>query len=264
MTDYNDPYLSMPAPEASESVRLPFDALYLAWANGQPALQGLGGLPCFGGWYAKVAAADQIEGLALPQSFGKYTHTFSKGKQELCYGSRAITVSILANRARWVKRNDDFDGSIDYREGDTRHIQWLCALFLTPDLGKYVPVVLTTKGSQVKKFNAAQKTWREAIDAADQKLARYPISAFAITVGSFGQKPVYEPAGEYTITPISAPAPIAEPIKRLIPRQLVGELTDLRIKASDWLIAWNKRYGNPAAQPTVNHNPAPVGEDIPF
>ena len=96
----DDPYLNMPAPDTSESVRLPFDALYLSWANGQPALQSLGGLQCFGGWYAKAIAADKIDGLTLPQSFGKYTHTFSKGEQELCYGSRAVTVSILASRQR--------------------------------------------------------------------------------------------------------------------------------------------------------------------
>lgn len=265
----DDPYLNMPAPDTSEGVQLPFDALYLSWENGQPALRELGGLACFGGWSAKVAGADKIDGLTLPQSFGKYTRNFKGGKSEPCYGSRAVTVSILGSRQRWVNRDDDRDGSMDYRPGDTKHIQWLCAMFLTPDLATYVPVVLTTKGTQCKRIEAAQKEWREAINATDSKLGRYPISAFAITIGSFGQQPTYETVGDgsktFTITPIKAPATIAEPAKRLIPRQLVSEFTELRIKANDWLVAWNKRYGAQAAAQTFsNSGPAVAGEDIPF
>lgn len=268
MTDFNDPYLNMPAPENSEGVSLPFSAVYLSWENGQPATRQLGGLPCFGGWSAKQKQADEIEGLQLPRSFGKYDRAFKGGNTEPCYGARLVTVSIFASRQRFHNRNDERDASMTWRPGDTRHIQWLAAMFLDASLSTFVPVVLTTKGTQTKRIDSAMKEWRDVIVATDAKLGRYPISAFAITIGSQGEQPVYEKVGDgaktYIITPIKAAIP-EDPTKRLIPPAVVQRLTELRQQANDWLVNWNKRYGqeqlqlaNGAAQP------AAVAEDIPF
>lgn len=246
MTD--DPYLNMPAPDSLEAVRLPFNVLYLSWENGQPQLRELGGPKCFGAWIAKKAQADEIEGLALPQSFGKYTRSYKSGEQEPCYAARTVTVSIFANRMRYVNRNDDKDGSMSWRPGFVQHIQWLAAMFLDQSLSSFVPVVMTTKGTQIKKINAAMKEWHDAIAIREAKLARYPISAFAITVGSYGEQPVYEKVtnpktGESSqITPIKA-AISADPAKRLIQPAVVQRLTELRLQAAEWLVNWNKMYG---------------------
>lgn len=263
----DDPYLSMPAPDTSEGISLPFQALYLSWENGQPQLRELGGLPCFGGWSAKQSQADDIDGLQLPRGFAKYNRTFKSGSSEPCYGSRLITVSLFGSRQRWVNRSDDRDGSMTYRPGDVKHVQWLAALFLDQTLTTFQPTVLTTKGVQIKRIDAAQKEWREAITASNGKLGRYPISAFAITIGSAGSQPVFESVGDdkkYTITPIKALIP-DEPDKRLIPPAVVTQLTDLRARANDWLVAWNQRYGQAAAQQHTNgSSTVPQGEDIPF
>lgn len=263
----DDPYLSMPAPETSEGVSLPYPALYLSWENGQPQLRELGGLACFGGWSAKQEQADEIDGLKLPRGFAKYNRNFKSGDSKPCYGSRLITVSIFAMRWRWVNRQDDRNGSMSYRPGDVKHVQWLAALFTDPALTAFTPAVLTTKGVQVKRIEAAQKEWREAINARNAKFARYPISAFAITLGSSGDKPVYESVGDkekYTITPIKALIP-EDPDKRLIPPAVVTELTELRKRSNDWLVAWTARYGSADDKAFASANVAPpAAEDIPF
>lgn len=184
MTDHNDPYAGLlnPTPNGSEAVRLPFPALYLAWSNGAPNQKQLGGVFYHGGWTGKQEQLAQYPDVQLPKSFGTFLQTSRDGKTWDAFGARFITAAIVASRQRFYDYNDPTQVSTTWRQGYTNHIQWLAALFVDGSLGKFVPVVLTTKGMQAKHMNDALKGWREAITAADAKLNKYPISAFALSL----------------------------------------------------------------------------------
>lgn len=267
MTDNFDPYagLTNPTPNGNEAVRLPFPALYLAWSNGAPNQKQLGGVFYHGGWTGKADQLAQYPDLQLPKSFGTFLQTSRDGKTWDAFGARFITAAIVASRQRFYDYNDPTQVSLTWRQGYTNHIQWLAALFVDGSLGKFVPVVLTTKGMQAKHMNDALKAWREAFTAADAKLNKYPISAFALSLGSYGEEPTFERVGkapkQSTITPIK-PVIVGDIAKRLVPADTAMALVDLRTKAADWLMAWAAQAGQ-APLPVSNAAPA-VAEDIPF
>lgn len=268
MTDNNnDPYAGLlnPTPNGSDAVRLPFPALYLAWSNGAPNMKHQGGIFYHGGWAGKAEQLAQNPDVQLPKSFSSFAQTSRDGNTWDAFGGRTITAAIVASRQRFYDFNDPTSISLTWRQGFTNHIQWLAAMFVDGSLRQFVPVVLTTKGMQAKHMNDALKAWREALTAADGKLGRYPISAFAVTLGSHGDEPTFERVGkapkQSTITPIK-PVVVGDLTKRLVQADIAPLLIDMRTKAAEWLGAWAAQIGQ-APLPVANAAPA-LAEDIPF
>lgn len=255
MTNNDDFYTQLPDPTRGEAQgeRLPFPALNLWWQNGNAQLKNLGGCQYYGGWQGEQK---QLEGQdwTLSKSWERYDFTTRDGKTIPSVGNRIVTVGLIANRTRYTRGQDIHDVRLTWEQGYSSHTQWLGAMFSNTAMTDIIPVVLTVKGTQAGNMFKAVKAWQEALATANKAWSNYAISAFALSFGTTGDerkaRMVGKTGSQSPIVPIEAC--IANVEKRLISRETIERMLDLRTQAKAWLDDWRNQYGRQATTITPN------------
>lgn len=248
-------YQNAPDPTRSEAQgeKLPFDALNVWWVNGSAAHKAAGGPRYFGGW--EVSAEQVAESTwGLPKSWEQYEAVGKDGSPYPAYGSRVLTLALIAKREKFTNYDDKNDVKLTFGQGYSSHTQTLGAMFFDKALTDFIPVVVTTKGVNAGKMNKAIKTWKEALGKANSAWRNYSLMAFALTFGTKGTEREQVSVGKGDkkswIVPIQ---PLIFNIEtRLIGRATVEAMLNLRMQAEPWLDDWRKRYGG-----------APDGAEVP-
>jgi hypothetical protein len=244
------------AEQTGEGVRLPFPVGYFHVINGDPRLKKAGETApalYFGGWACDSDKMGELvdDGAvpALPVGFVAYEGQGEKGSYNgLC--ARAITISAVANRQRWISGDGTASGPhFDAAKGLTRrHLQLLAMIYTGGKPWGYG--VLTAKGFQAQNVLKALGEWERAIAPLKKTLnaTQFPLSCFAISLGTAGEQPVYESVGKTAqtkITPIKAIIPSdldAEKLaKRFIGKNNLAINAERLAMAAEWLAAWKAK-----------------------
>lgn len=251
------------AARTGDGVQLPFPAANLWWFNGD-ARQKNAAKDCpplyYGGWATDAGKLQElIDSEAMPGPLSKWSAFEGTGDKGSWQGlaSRGLTFATLAYRKRWISQDGRSGPDYNAEAGLTRqHMQTLALAY--NDNKPWGYVVLTTKGYQVKYFTEAVAAWRKAIapfrKALNAPESMFPISAFAITLGTTGAEPRYESVGKGTstskITPIQAVVPDNFDAKlaggRFIGPQNLRASAEAIHQAAEWLAAWKKGAEAPA------------------
>lgn len=253
------------AEKTGEGVRLPFEVAYFHWMNGKPnAKNSAKDTPAlyFGGWAAdQTKIGELVDSGAVPEypaGFTAFEGAGDKGSWDgLC--TRSLTISIIANRQRWVSADGRTSGpDFDRATGLTRrHLQMLTLAYMGGKPWGYA--VLTAKGYQAQYLLAAVNDWAKAIAPFRKELnaTQFPLSAFAITIGTKGDTPDFQSVGTTATSKIT-------PIKAIIPEDLSAEKVSKRFigaqnlranaehlsQAAEWLASW-KQAANTQARATA-------------
>jgi hypothetical protein len=251
------------ADKTGEGVQLPFPVANIWWHNGD-ARQKTDAKDCpplyFGGWATDQGKLQElVDSEAVPGPLSKWSAFEGSGDKGSWQGlaARSLTFATLAHRKRWIGQDGKAGPDYDAAAGLTRqHMQTLALAYI--DAKPWGYVVLTTKGFQVKYFNEAVAAWRKAIAPFRKELnapeTMFPVSAFAITVGTLGAEPVFESVGRSSqskITPIRALVPDTLDAKavngRFIGPNNLRAAAEAVNQAAEWLAAWKKGADAPGA-----------------
>ena len=237
----------------SGAVRLPFAALTLRTLRGESKMKGTQpDARYFGGWAyndedsRKMLADGDL--LADP-SWDLYEATGEKGDYAE-HANRVAHVAVIKGRMRWS--NDQArQYSTKYFQGARMHIQYLAGLFKR-DKGTVSfcgMAMLTAKGIQASNLQKAIDLYANFIrtaTAGEPELMKLPRPAWIITLGTYGDKPVFETVGKgsatSTLTPIKAvlPKDAAELTKRRVPADVLDLMGQRYEQAAQWLGAWKQ------------------------
>lgn len=260
------------AERGGEGVKLPFPVLN-AWVyNGKAAnKRDAQTIPVlyFGGW---ATDNDELGKLVLNGSvptdldkWGGFEGAGTKGNTWNGRGTRYITAAFIASRARWIGQDGKAGPHFDKAQGLTRqHKQYLTMLYVNAKPWAYA--VLSAKGWQTSNVDNAIKAWAAAIapHRAALNAATLPLSAFALTVGTFGPEPHFKEVGsgnsKSVITPMEAgllPDSAEKVAQRFIGAPLMRQNAERLAQAAEWLTAWGKGKDTAAAE----LDEAPVGAE---
>lgn len=265
------------AERANDGVQLPFATAVIYWHNGQ-ASQKRFAKDCpplyYGGWATDpdkitelVEAGDATGPL---DNWSEFEGAGDKGSYR-AIASRTLTIATIASRKRWVSQDGKTSGpDYDKALGLTRqHLQLLALAYIG---GKpWGHVTLTVKGWQVKYLADAITAWNKAIAPFRKELnaTQIPLSAFAITLGTYGTEPNYVSVGQTAtskITPVQAVIP-ADLSAEKVGQRFIGA-HNLRVnaerldQAKEWLAAW--KQGRTAAADDNGADEAEAAPVIPF
>lgn len=258
------------AEKTGEGVQLPFEAANFWWINGKPnAKNQAKDCPAlyFGGWAAdKEKIGELVESGALTEYPAGFIHFEGAGDKGAWSGiaARSLTVSIVANRQRWVSSDGRSSGpEFDREKGLVRrHLQMLVLAYSSGKPLGYA--VLTGKGYQAQYLLAAVSDWSKAIRPFLKELnaTQFPLSAFAISLGTTGDAPDFQSVGTTAtskITPVKALVPTdlsAEKVsKRFIGAQNLRANAERLGLARDWLAAWKATAANGSTTPSSGDEP---------
>lgn len=243
------------AERSGDGVKLPFPALN-AWVyNGRAANKRdatAAPLLYFGGWATDDAELGKlILSGAVPSDLEKWVAFQDTGKKGNTWdgrGTRYITAAFIASRARWISQDGKAGPHYDKAKGLTRqHKQYLTLLFINAKPWGYA--VLSAKGWQTSNVDDALKAWAAAIapHRAALNATALPLSAFALTIGTFGAEPHYKEVGQGSsksiITPMIAgllPDSAEKVAQRFIGAPYMRDNAERLARAADWLAAWGK------------------------
>lgn len=242
------------AEKTGEGVQLPFPVANL-WVMNGDARQKNSAAACpmlyYGGWAGDATKLDELVQTGnVPAPLDKWAAFESPSDKGMWngLGARLVTAAIITSRSRWISSDGRSSGpDYDAAAGLTRqHGQFLALLYSQSKPWGYA--VLSAKGYQVANVRAAIKAWEQAIAPFRKELnaATLPLSAFAITLGTFGPEPKFVPVGKGNntskITPIEAMIPAelsADKVRqRFIGSQNVYANADRLEQARPWLAAW--------------------------
>lgn len=257
------------AAQESSGTRLPFFSLYAHIINGNPQLkESKCAARYFGGFSTDAdKMAEAVENGDIPAyPAGWVSYTGASGEKEFpAMGTRAITVAVIKGRQSWLDK-DGKSRAPDYdAQHSRRHLQYLCAY---ANAGSFFsPIVLTAKGHQVDRLIKSVEAWERAIAPHRKALnaTKLPRSAFWFTIGTSGEKPVFEEVGKTTthmITPVTAIVPpemkTADVAGRFVGKDNVRLFAEFYEKAQEWLTAWK------APEQVQNYEPEPPQVEEPF
>lgn len=243
------------AEKTGDGVQLPFPVAY-AWAySGQANQKNVAAthpVLYFGGWAADAVKIGELveDGVVpdMPDKWVAFEATSRKGTTWNGLGARTITAAIIASRTRWeAKDGSTFGPEYDADAGLVRQkIQVLALLYNKQKPWAYG--VLSASGYQVNFLKDAVSAWYKAIKPHLKALnaERLPMSAFAITLGTQGDKIKTQMVGrgdaQSPITPIEAVIPAdlsAEKVgNRFISAAYVRMNSERLAQAQEWLAAW--------------------------
>ena len=253
------------AETAGGGVQLPFPVAYIHWQNGDPKAKAHAkDNPAlyFGGWATDNDKLGQLVEDGVVAGYPEGWSAFEGHGENAWNGmaTRAITFSFISTRERWLGA-DGVSYTAEYDPEHTRrHLQTLALLYSAAKPWGYT--VLTAKGFQAKYFREAVAAWSKAIAPHRKAIgaATLPLSAFAIRVGTAGEKPEAVAVGRTATKSIT-------PIRPIIPDDLTAEAiekrfigaTNLRANierlemAGEWMAAWKEttraRSGGASEEP---------------
>lgn len=260
--------------EFSGATRLPFQALTLRALRGDSKLKGVKpDARYFGGWAYNADDARKLVNdgdLRVDPAWTVYEAEGEKGPYTEA-AHRVAHVAVIKGRMRWVNdMNREFNTK--YFPGSRMHIQYLVGLF---KLNQGVPefagmAMLTAKGHQASNLQKAIDEYSGFIrlaNSADAALARLPRPAWIMTLGTQGDKPIFETVGKgnatSTITPIKAvlPKDAAEMTKRRVADDALEFMAQKFDAAQQWLGAWKSAGQEPLP---IAQSATPVAESDDF
>lgn len=263
------------AEKSGDGVQLPFPAANIWVMNGAPN-QKTATQSCpvlyYGGWATDAGKLDELlQAGHVPAGLDKWVAFDAPGDKGEWrgLGARVATAAFITHRARWISGDGRSSGpEYDAGAGLTRqHAQFLTLLYSNSKPWGYA--VLTAKGYQVANVKAAIKAWEAAIAPFRKELnaATLPLSAFAISIGTYGAEPKFTPVGKggstSKITPIEAVIPAelsADKVRqRFIGSQHVYANAERLEQAREWLGTWKT-----AAREEAAAAPEPQEDSIPF
>ena len=262
------------AERGSEGVKLPFPVLNTWVYNGRAANKRdaqTAPLLYFGGWATDDGELGKlVQSGDVPSDLDKWVAFEDTGKKGNTWGGRGtryITAAFIASRARWINSDGSKAGpQYDEAKGLKRqHKHYLTLLYINAKPWAYA--VLSAKGYQTSEIDNSIKAWAAAIapHRAALNATALPLSAFALTIGTFGPEPHYKEVGKGTnksiITPMEAgllPDSAEKVAQRFITAPLMRQNNERLTAAADWLAAWGKAAT--AAQPADE----PEETEIPF
>jgi hypothetical protein len=272
--------------QTSAAVELPFPAPAFYIVNGDAKLAALKNVQYFGGWACNVEklreAADHYSNVPYPiPGFHELNMVADDGKTYDVLTSRSLVVATVGMRQ--FSTIKDASGNkkrvAPFTKGARPGIQVLCILAYRNEQKQIVPwapVMLTANGYQVNHIQKAIQTWRKTIKPYVGKLVPGAddsiLNLFYMHIGTFGAERKAEPAGEKSITPVSAFIP-DEMDEKKIENLYVGEpmaefMADISEKSQEWLKVFsNMQQAQPSRnQPEemIEESPLPPEDDIPF
>lgn len=256
---------------SGDAIRLPFDAPFIFWTNGNRQLRPAGGVPYFGGWATSSEDADaMLAGRELPLGFQRLTLANAAGKDYDAYCSRIVYAAKIGHREQWKETDSGKKQS---------HLQVLVYLSEYDQQSKkflpWGPAVLTGKGFSGQAIKTALSDW-ERKTMAGRKTHANNLSAnlFYAPLGTFGQEPQFRMVGSGSQSPITpCEAKISQEVTRdylrayYVGKAIAEEMASLKSQAESWLNAWKERAkaGNaPHDDGFYGAPPPPPEDEIPF
>lgn len=239
----------------------------ISWISGDPSKKKAGGVEYQGGWFiGEEGAPDDM----TKHEWEKDSIVTSAGKEIDGYWAKAISISLINQRRRWVVDGQGFPWS-DYQKasehGNPRgHQQFLVIIKGAEELG---PFSITLKGHAGMSFQGVKDYSssgalscfnRTVISAANkvtkaQKL-KWPYRAFWLTVGANHDgkgQPVFTQVGAPPNTSnIVLPVPVGLPEKAddvdlntyYIGDDLLAIVNQINVDSAEWVAMWDTTSSN--------------------
>lgn len=278
--------------QTSAAVELPFPAPAFYIVNGDAKLAALKNVQYFGGWACNVEklreSADNYDNVPYPiPGFQPLEMVADDGKMYNVLSARSLVVATIGMRQ--FSTIKDASGNKKrvppFTKGARPGIQVLCVLGYRNEQKQilpWAPVMLSANGYQVNHIQKSINSWRKAIKPHVAKLVPGAddsiLNLFYMHIGTFGDKRKAEPAGEKSITPVSAYIP-EDLDEKKVENMYVGEpmaefMADISIKAQEWLKVFSNMekpqaqaqaaFRNQPQDMLYEEPPFPDDDQIPF
>jgi len=253
------------AEASGEGIRLPFPVPYIFVINGDAKMKAVAEkTPAlyFGGWATDADQMGELIDAGVIPEFPKHFVAYegvsgSNTWNGLC--GRTVTLSVVARRQRWLNKDGDSSPKFNKETGSTRrHVQILALVYSEGKPLGYC--VVSAKGFQAGNLLGALKEWEIAISKHRKAInaTTLPLSAFALTFGTAGDKPNFVSVGSgetREITPIQAIIPEdmspEKVAKRFVGKVVLQENASRLEMAREWLEAWSTKVEQAHEEPVA-------------